>query len=677
MPDGGEDALLSASSSTSLGNVEPPELNDTPHPSHPAHRNIEYSTSSFLNRALLLLRSDLAVGVLITVFSWPFSLALLSPATAFGGLDYEADLYMAFEARLHYGTQVVFTYGPLGFLAVPSMYYRGPAIVAALASFALFVAIATIIVGSLRRHMNVWVAAAIAYFVTGAAIDFTFENEPELAVGIALVLCLLLISSNGTPRHPYLTWASLGFLASFLSLVKVSTGVAAMCLLLIALVSCARQLSYVLVAIGSAALTLLIGWFGTGNDFGNVLAFVKAAYDEAAGYPSAMQQVGALSHYWLAALAIAVVLASIFASSRKLPLVQQIAAVLAVFVTELFLFKEGFVRQPGHDVTFASVTIVVAAGIGLVWTSKRRPYVLLATLLFLAILTYDFGGVTPFSLSHPITSARNLVGFVTTLGSSTNSARTENEARAAMKSNLSIPVSMLDRIGSSPVSVEPLEDGAVWVLPQLHFDPEPTLQNYNGYTTALDNLDVNWLRGARAPAFILYQANATIDGRDPAFDPPATELAIACNYRQVAATSTWQLLARTSDRCGPPRPLGKVRTGFDVWTKVPTAPAGDAVVASFNLSMPLTWTLENLLFRPHQVTLYTNGGASAYRFITGTAADLHLLIPPSDLNYAEGYAPVPISSLMFSLSGAGTGTPIEIKFYAVHFGRTSRIRYRG
>jgi len=622
------------------------------------------------DRALPLFRSNFAVGTLIAAITWPFSLALLSPGTAFGGLDYEADLYMALEARLHYGTQIIFTYGPLGFLAVPSLYYRAPAIAAALLSFALFVAIASTIFGSLRQRTNVWIAAVIAYFVTEAAIGFTFENEAELGLGLALVLCLLLISANGEPRRSYLVWASFGFLASLLFLVKLSTGVAAMCLLVIALVSCARKLSYVLVAIGSAAFIWVVGWFGTGNDFSNVLPYVKGAYAETTGYPPAMQQVGALSHFWLAALAVAVVLASIFAASRKLPQVRRIAAVLAVFVTELFMFKEGFVRQPGHDVTFAVVTIVVAAGIGLVWTPQRRPYVFLATLLFLSFLSYNFGGATPVSLSRPITSARNLVDFVTTLTSSTNSGRTESAARAALKHNLAIPASMLDRIGSRTVSVEPLENGAVWVYPQLGYDPEPTLQNYNAYTTNLDNLDVNWLRGARAPAFILYQSSSTIDNRDPAFDPPATELAIACHYRQVAATSTWQLLARASDRCGAPRPLVRVRTGFDVWTKVPTAPAGDAVVASVDLSLPLAWKLENLLFRPHEVTLYTNGGASAYRFITGTAADLHLLIPPSDLGYTEGFAPGPISSVEFTLSGAGSSTPIEIKFYAVHFGKT-------
>src|SRR5579862_2323985 len=623
-------------------------------------------TNESLKRALLLFRSDLIIGTLIALATWPYSVAMITPSTAPAG--FVADFYMALEQRLHYGTQVIYTYGPLGFLATPSVYYRGPAIAAIAITLALYLAVATTIFGSLRKRMNVWLAAVIGYFVTGAAIDFTYpQDEAELGLGIAVAISLLLISTNGWPRRPRLTWMALGFLASLLSLMKISTGVAAGCLLLIALVSCARQRSHVLLSLGAAALTWLAGWFGTGNDFGNVPTYVKAAYAESVGYSQAMQLEvpGKLSHYWLAGLAFALTLTYIFGVSIKYPLPRRIAAVLSVFIAEWFLFREGFVRHDIHDVIFVSATILVTAGIGVVQSARRR-YILPTTFLFLSAILYLFHGSAPFSRSQPISSLSNLEDVVRTVASAANSERIESVARSAMHRSFSIPDSMLRRIGNKPVSVEPFDNGALWAYPQLDFDPEPTIQNYNAYTSSLDSTDVNWLRGNRSPTFILYQSNSSIDGRDPAFDPPAMELTIACNYRQIAASPTWQLLSHTSDRCNSPHLLKQVRSGFNDVVRVPSAPQGEAVVASFALSVPISWVVEDLLFKPEEITLYTNGRL-AYRFISGTAADLHLLVPPSNLDFTGSFASVPVSSLEFSVLGAGTLTPIKIRFYSVRF----------
>jgi hypothetical protein len=62
------------------------------------------------------LAPTVVVAVLLTIVSWPVT-DLIPKA----GLDpsWEGGLAMAFVQRLHWGPNVDFTYGPLGFLTVP------------------------------------------------------------------------------------------------------------------------------------------------------------------------------------------------------------------------------------------------------------------------------------------------------------------------------------------------------------------------------------------------------------------------------------------------------------------------------------------------------------------------------------------------------------------------------
>jgi hypothetical protein len=221
------------------------------------------------------------------------------------------------------------------------------------------------------------------------------------------------------------------------------------------------------------------------------------------------------------------------------------------------------------------------------------------------------------------------------------------------------------------VDVSPWEQTVVWAYPQLRFDSLPVITDYNAYTPSLDQLDASYLGSRDAPRFILRQAVA-IDGRDPAFEPPATQLAIECSYRQVAVrvagiADSWQLLERGPNRCGTPRPLGSVATGFDQWVAVPNAPAGDAVVARIQLAEGWFSAVESALFKPPEVFLQYAGDRPAWRFIASTGPDLHVLRPASSLDFESSFAPTALGRLRFSVQGGHrTSTGVTISFYLVH-----------
>jgi hypothetical protein len=216
------------------------------------------------------------------------------------------------------------------------------------------------------------------------------------------------------------------------------------------------------------------------------------------------------------------------------------------------------------------------------------------------------------------------------------------------------------------VDVSPWEQTVVWTFPGFHFDPLPVIQDYGAYTPSLDQLDTDYLASLSAPRFILRQPPQAIDGKNASFEPPATQLEIECRYREVAATPTWQLLQRRNDRCGHLRRLGVTTTGLDQRVRVPAAPGGDEVVATFNLPDSLWSKLESLVYKPPNVFFTANDGKESWRFVTATGPDLHILRASSALGYSPAFLPVPIRNLEFSVSGEGpTLSGITVSFYAV------------
>jgi hypothetical protein len=216
------------------------------------------------------------------------------------------------------------------------------------------------------------------------------------------------------------------------------------------------------------------------------------------------------------------------------------------------------------------------------------------------------------------------------------------------------------------VAVSPWQHGAIWAHPGIRFDPLPVLQDYSAFTPSLDQLDVAFLRSSQAPRYILRQPLVAIDGRNPAFEPPATQLAIECRYREVATSGAWQLLARGPDRCGPSRLLEKVTTGVGHRVTVPSAPVGDAIVASFRLPTGVAWQVESLAFKPPNVFLVANAGHQPWRFIAATGPDLHVLRASGNLGYSKAFVPFHVQDLTFSIKGESPSpSGITISFYEI------------
>jgi hypothetical protein len=605
--------------------------------------------------------SDALIGLVLAVLAWSSSTFNLFPSPFLEG--WGSALAMAAHNAMPFGTHIVFSYGPLGFLTVQELFYSSTAVLAFVFTIAISTAVFGTLIWSLRRVVPVAVAVLVAYVV--GAVSLQLVTDPEYVLALVLVVCVAVLSRADDGPVSLWIWLALGGVFSVFSLVKVSlsVGIAAALIITVACLTRGRGRAIVALATG-ATTTFCLCWFGTGNGFGNILAFARASAAIISGYSAAMsiEDPTRSDNYWFAALAVILVGAFALAHGRGLPRRSRIGIGLVTLVIVWLLFKEGFVRHDYHDLIFFAASPLVLAA----FVPWRRSWVLVPGVLVLTVVTCIVAGGLPPLVTRPDMAVRNFYSEATTLASSGRRAVVIDQARQSLRSASGIPNRMVAMMRGQTVYVSPSYETLVWAYPQLRFDPLPVIADYSAYTPSLDQLDASYLASSDAPHFILRQPYAT-DGRDPAFEPPATQLAIECRYRQVAGDGgSWQLLERGADRCSQPQPLGTARTGFDHWVAVPTAPAGDAVVARFQLSQGWWAKLETILFKPPEVFLRYKGTNPPWRFVASTASDLHVIRAASTLGYYPAFVPVAPTSLQFSIEGGnGDSAGVKISFYKI------------
>lgn len=105
-----------------------------------------------------------------------------------------------------------------------------------------------------------------------------------------------------------------------------------------------------------------------------------------------------------------------------------------------------------------------------------------------------------------------------------------------------IPDKLIEKVGNKTIAVYPYEilDAILADLNVVHY---PTYQNYCAYTANMDKWNADFFNGENVPEYMLIHHTA-IDGRIVYLDTPATYRAIFANYEFVANEGSWFLLKK-------------------------------------------------------------------------------------------------------------------------------------
>ena len=556
-------------------------------------------------------------ALLVAGATWP--IPGLTPAA---GLDtsWRIALHLAASQGLDFGRDVVFTYGPLGFLASPLLVTAptgvGAFVFAALGQVAL--------AGAVLLATSRVYPAPLAVVASFAALALPVTTSDLLAYLVFFVVVYLL--ERGSPARSRWLLPVLGVLSAAQFLIKLNGGL--LCLALLALAAW-RVWPYgwrgEVVLACSCAAAVVVFWVLTGNAVTELGAWFRESTHVVSGYTDAMALESRARLRAYVAAAILLVGAGILLVRHLLPLERRRAVALGLVGAAYFWVyaKEGFVRHDAHDLYFFGG---FAVGIlAFRWRGAARWFAL-ALVLGAAAATASMPELGVRQLYRPVALTRLAWDEIRLVASADRVNAAVVSARAAARAQLGIPPSLLRRIDGT-VDVVPFETSVVWAY-NLRWRPEPILQWYMAYDAYLDEFNARAVQ-ARGADYVLRQRGGAVDGKEPDFEAPATYVALLCRYHEVAATADWLLLARGGNRCGRSRRVATVHARAGEVVRVPAAPPGTLLYARLTIPRPMLDRLAAMLFKPIRLPRIDLGGRS-YRFIPATAPNpLVLAVPPS------------------------------------------------
>ena len=321
-------------------------------------------------------------------------------------------------------------------------------------------------------------------------------------------------------------------------------------------------------------------------------------------------------------------------------------ATAVVAIAIFAIYKEGVVRpDAGHlSLYFSSACIL---WIGLPWQRGRW---LLAGALAIALVGIPMrptGMPTNYHLFDNVKLAGEQVG---NLFSPSKRADLIDTGRVGSKVTYRLEPKIKAALEGHTVSVEPWETNVAWVY-ELPWKPVPIFQNYSAYTSHLDRLNAEAIEAPDGPERILRENPPTVfaefetpdlDGRFFGWDPPEQARAVLCHFAPLQVNLRWEVLGRTSDRCGAPRPVGSVAASYGQTVDIPAPGPGEVVfVRIHGAGVSGLEKLTNLLLHARTRHAILNETTS-YRLIPETATDGLLMAGDPALVAEEGsFSPIP------------------------------------
>jgi hypothetical protein len=605
-----------------------------------------------------------AFGVVVAILTWDY----VQVAPTFGlDASWILGINLAASGGLDHGTQIAFTFGPLGFLEQPMVIDGLLSTLAAVYLFGLRALLAASLLWAARRSFP-WPAAVAIAFVVAVTIPRTVGS---VALALTLLWCLLALQ----PDAPRWTVRALvyggGALAAVEALVKLNTGLTVLIAVTIAVMGLpGDRLRNLGRFAATAAATFVVLWFAAGQGIGNFDDYVRTSFELVSGYQRAMQlEQGAVSWDWAAALIVVIACLGLVAGGlgkRR----ARFAMVALVAIFAFSLEKYGFVRhEPGHAGVLLGVLVVV-------WLTPRwRGQGRILAVSAVAVIALAYVLVADEHLNTLI-SPRTAVNQLADLVIPSQRDEAADAARAVLVAGYAVDPQMLERIGSAPVDVRPWEIGLVWAY-GLNWQPLPVIQDYAAYTPQLDRLNADALAAPDGPRFVLrhlgYQSSYSLEGRLAVFDAPLEQRGLLCDFTPAMTTSTYQLLERGRDRCGPERDLGTVEAAFGEPVAIPQGRPGEAVFARIDGAG--SQGIERLRSFAYEEALRTvTLGDISTRFETATAPDGLLLRAPAGADFPKPFALALNAPTIAIDSQGGFATsdgPLEMHFFAVPIASSS------
>jgi hypothetical protein len=579
-------------------------------------------------------------------------------------------LQQAAQDGLRYGHDIVYTYGPLGFLAEGAPFLGFTSVLSFLATASAYAAAVVVILAAARRLFPLWVAVLVTVlFGRVLGVLGPFEALQLVAFGLALEL----LRRDRVPHSDLASIVAAAFAAvGLLGKINVGVFVATGAAVLIVCIWPNRLRG--LLVFGAALGAWILGlWLVTGQQLADLVPYVRASYEIVSGYSDSM----GVTHgdlWWVVGvfglLGLLVCLAA-YMTARDWPRPRQLALGLLLAILLFALWKHGFVRDH-FGIPFATLAIVLLL---VMPTGLGRPAT--AGALLLGLVAFVVGAqAPPEHYLDVVSSARNFTVMARDSLLPWRWDRAASLTQQRLQRTFDIPPEVIAAIQGRTVHIDPYAAAVASAYDGFTWRPQPVFQSFSAYTPYLDALNADLLRSDDRPEMILrwFQLRKSpagpivfaVDLRDYWFDAPAATLERLCRYREVLATKRWQVLADSGRSCGEPRPIATVSAARGEAVTVPAPPsANDFVIARVHgADDGLIGRLRATAWKAPEWYVTVDG--KEYRLVQDTVRDGLLLAVPEE---AQGSPPFafgpPVQTISIREQGSNGGGALTYEFFAV------------
>ena len=581
-------------------------------------------------------RSRWPWGVL---FSLTWLILLKFPVQAMiTNLDDSWRSVLAYCAHQHmqFGRDVIFTYGPLGYLH--SYIHSGWHFTAKIIwefFFSALTAAAAVAVGVRLPGRITRAVFFLTFWTTSAAVCPVGPDPIYLFCIVALTSWM--IRAEGRRDQALLAGAlTLGVLSltKFTFATLSTAAIGTVCFIEIVRGNPKRAAC----AASCYLAGFLASWLACGQAISNLPAYVRASLEIVSGYKAmALVSVEGI-------LRIGVTVCGFFGVALALAAVgagfQHPDALLQVvfFAFTFFLaWKEGFVRADGHCLIFFSFALslpfVVMAFLPL--PQRRRGAVagalaaaFLAAWLGLDAVNKHCGYTRPRESAYWKAPAKEGLKNLKTLFQLRKLQQHLDAKLTAQRAVEDLPA-IRALVGRAPVDMLGYSQGAL-LLNGLNYRPRPVIQSYSAYDPWLLKKNSSYYEGRDAPEFVVYRMES-IDDRFPTLDDSAALAALLRRYSPVITEKSY-LLWRKNEKATAPigtAPSAPARFRFEQEIPVPDS-GGAAQWVTIRLRLSLLGRIREFLFQMPEVRIRVLTDQAVwkdYRLIPGIAEAGFLLNP--------------------------------------------------
>jgi hypothetical protein len=481
-------------------------------------------------------------------------------------------LHRIAEDRLPWGSDAVFTYGPLGWIAVPQyefrLHYLVSIIVCALCTWSIVAPILKRVEQPGWRTPLLLVVCVVLMFALLPAL-------PERFLGV-LMFHIVLHFIRKEKIHSA-RW-TMGFAAATgaLWLIKLSVGVVGLAFLMALLIwdvatsksriTRLRSAGLLVVAPVFALISFVLGFITIGHsNLSDVSRYLKDSLNLALFYGDNMS--AAYAPIWT------FLLVPIMGLSLLLLMPRSLRVFVPISLSLLIVFRLGFTRHDlGHMYSvmglplFTLLAAKVASDKGeqprtvFAFSPQRYDVVLLAATAWFTVLGIVFANHT-----LPTFEAQRVKASLKAVGGLVSTKFTNGDRVAVVSAQQKTVTEVSDLLKSNKVNletdtigIEPYDLGLHWALGIARPRQNVIFQRYQSYSPQADNINASFLRES-GPKYILYRVNAVVDGRLASAESPRTTVAILRLYDNIASSTNneWVLMKRRSSsdaakpRCFP------------------------------------------------------------------------------------------------------------------------------